>query len=309
MELAEDGEKFGGTAKARQDFSQSIAGCSQFLSVHSKGEKSVCSNYQGITLLSIAGKILARVLLNRLIPTIAQENTPESQYGFKSNRGTVDMIFVLRKIQEKCREQNMGLYAAFVDLTMAFDTVSRNGLWKILAHLGCPPKFLTIFRQLHEGQQGQSKHNGSLSGSFPISSDVKQGCVLAPILFSIFFGIMFLEAKEDLPDGIYIRFQTVSSLFNLWRLLAHTKTTQELITELLFADDCALLTHMEEALQHITNRFSDAAKNFGLTISLNKTEVLYQPLPCVAYSPPHISIDGTNLNAVERFTYLECHLQ
>ena len=43
------------------------------------------------------------------------------------------MIFVLRQIQEKCREQSMGLYAAFVDLTKAFDTVSRNGLWKILA--------------------------------------------------------------------------------------------------------------------------------------------------------------------------------
>ena len=51
---------------------------------------------------------------------------------------------------------------------------------------------------------------------------------------------------------------------------------------------------MEEALQHIVN----------LTISLKKTEVLYQPPPHVAYSPPHISIDGTNLNAVERFTYL-----
>ena len=91
-----------------------------------KGEKSDCSNYQGITLLSIAGKILAHVLLNRIIPTIAQENTPESQCGFRSNRGTVDMIFVLRQIQEKCREQNMGLYAAFVDLTKAFDTVSRE---------------------------------------------------------------------------------------------------------------------------------------------------------------------------------------
>ena len=44
-----------------------------------KGEKSDSSNYRGITLISIAGKILARVLLNRLIPTIAQENTPESQ--------------------------------------------------------------------------------------------------------------------------------------------------------------------------------------------------------------------------------------
>ena len=68
-----------------------------------KGEKSDCSNYQGITLLSIAGKILARVLLNRLIPTIAQKNTPESQCGFRFNRGTVDMILVLRQIQEKRR--------------------------------------------------------------------------------------------------------------------------------------------------------------------------------------------------------------
>ena len=117
-----------------------------------KGEKSECSNYRGITLLSIAGKILARVLLNRHIPTIAQENTSESQCGFRSNRRTVDMIFVLRQIQEKCREQNTGLYAAFVDLTKAFDTVSRDGLWKILARLGCPPNFLTILRQLHEGQ-------------------------------------------------------------------------------------------------------------------------------------------------------------
>ena len=88
-----------------------------------KREKSDCSNYIGITLLSVAGKILACVLLNRFIPTIAQENTPESQCGFRSNRGTVDMIFVLRQIQEKCREQNMGLYAAFVDLTLILSAV------------------------------------------------------------------------------------------------------------------------------------------------------------------------------------------
>ena len=145
-----------------------------------KGEKSDCSNDRGITLLSIAFKILARVLLNRLIPTIAQKNTPESQCGFRSNRRTVYMIFVLRQIQEKCREQNMGLYAAFVDLTKAFETLSGDGLWKILACLGCPPKFLIILRQLHEGQRGQVKHNGSLLGSFPISNGVKQGCVLTP---------------------------------------------------------------------------------------------------------------------------------
>ena len=133
---------------------------------------------------------------------------------------------------------------------------------------------------------------------------VKQGCVLAPTLSSIIFSIVHREAKDDLPDGIYIRFRTDGSLFNLRRLLARTKTIEELITDLLFADDCALLAHTEEALQHIVNCFSDAAKNFGLTISLKKTEVLYQPPPHVAYSPPHISINGTNLNAVEHFTYL-----
>ena len=113
-----------------------------------------------------------------------------------------------------------------------------------------------------------------------------------------------MRQKKDLPDGIYIRFLTDGSLFNLRRLLARTKTIEELITELQFANDCAPLAHTEEALQHTVNHFSDAAKNFGLTISLKKTEVLYQSPPHEAYGPPHISIDGTNLNAVEHFTYL-----
>ena len=115
---------------------------------------------------------------------------------------------------------------------------------------------------------------------------------------------MLRGAKEDLPDGVYIRFRIDGSLFNLRRLLARTKTIEEPITELLFADSCALLAHTEEVSQFIVNRFSDAAKNFGLTISLKKTEMSYQPTPRVAYSPPHISIDGTNLNAVEHSTYL-----
>ena len=114
-----------------------------------KGEKLDCSNYRGVILLSIAGKILAHVLLNRLILMITQKSMPESQCGFRSNRGTIDMIFMQRQIREKCREQNMGLYAAFIHLTKAFDTVSCDGLWKILARLGCLKKILSILRHLH----------------------------------------------------------------------------------------------------------------------------------------------------------------
>ena len=62
------------------------------------------------------------------------------------------MTFVLMQIKDKCREQNIGLYGAFTDLTKAFYTVSHDGLWKALAHLGCLPKFLTILCKLYKGQ-------------------------------------------------------------------------------------------------------------------------------------------------------------
>lgn len=273
-----------------------------------KGDKSDCSNYRGITLLSIAGKILARVLLNRLVPAIAADHLPESQCGFRANRGTTDMVFVLRQLQEKCREQNKALYVTFVDLTKAFDTVSRSGLWTILKRLGCPPKFLTMITQLHDDQRGQVRSTNDLSEPFPIQNGVKQGCVLAPTLFSIFFSMMLQQASQDLDDedGIYIRYRTDGSLFNLRRLTAHTKTLEQVIRELLFADDAALVAHTEQALQRITTCFAEAAQLFGLEISLKKTEVLYQPPPNVQVHPPHISIGQTELKTVPQFTYLGC---
>ena len=47
------------------------------------------------------------------------------------------MIFTARQLQVKCQEQNVDLYMTFVNLTKAFDTVSREGLWKIMAKFGC----------------------------------------------------------------------------------------------------------------------------------------------------------------------------
>ena len=199
------------------------------------------------TCISIADKILARILLNRLVPSIAAENIPESQCGFRSNRGTTDMVFVLRQLQEKCREQNKGLYITFVDLTKAFDTVSRDGLWQILKSLGCPPKFLNMIIQLHEDQRGQIRLNEDLSEPFSVTNGVKQGCVLAPTLFSIFFSMMLKQATEDLDDEdlVYVKYRLDVSVFNLRRLQAHTKTFQSLVRDLLFADDAALASQKE----------------------------------------------------------------
>ena len=89
-----------------------------------KGNRRCCDNHRGISLLSIAGKILARVLLNRLLNHLEQDLLPESQCGFLEGRGMIDMIFAARQLQEKCQEQHRDLYTTFVDLTKAFNTVS-----------------------------------------------------------------------------------------------------------------------------------------------------------------------------------------
>ena len=139
-----------------------------------KGNPQVCDNHQGISLLSIAGKILARVLLNRLNEHRERSGLlPESQCRFRKNRGTIDMTFTARQLQEKCQEQNVDLYMTFVDLTKAFDTVSREGLWKIMAKFGCPAKFIAMVRQFHDGMLARVQNDGEFSEPFPVTNGVK----------------------------------------------------------------------------------------------------------------------------------------
>ncbi|KAL8569424.1 hypothetical protein ACOMHN_054139 [Nucella lapillus] len=103
-----------------------------------------------------------------------------------------------------------------------------------------------------------------------------------------------------------MRYRTDGSLSNLRRLQAHTKTLEQLIRELLLADDAALEAHTETALQRVTSCFAEAAQLFGLEVSLKKTEVLHHPAPQEAYLPPHITIGETELKTVQQFTYLGC---
>ena len=83
-----------------------------------------------------------------------------------------------------------------------------------------------------------------------------------------------------------------------------TRTSKVLIRDLLFADDCALLAHTVDDIQAITNAFARSARSFRLTISLKKTEVIYQPKPGADYTTPAITIDNNPLNIVDKFTYL-----
>ena len=147
--------------------------------------------------------------------------------------------------------------------------------------------------------KGTVQFNGSSSRPFDARSGVKQGCVLALTLFGIFFALLLRHAFGT--EGICLRTRSEGRLFNLGRLRAKTKVREALIRYMLFADDAAVATHTQQELQALMDHFSQACKDFGLTVSLNKTNVLGQ----YTMEQPAITIDDYELDVVEQFTYLD----
>ena len=295
-------EKIWEKGEVPQDFKDA-----SIVSLFKQGKKTLCDNYRGISLLSVAGKILARVILNRINHHITDVVCSESQCGFRKGRGTIDMIFCLRQLQEKSREHRTPLYMAFVDLTKAFDTVSRTALWIVLQKLGIPNQMRKIIISFHEGMMGQVIQNGEISDPFSIANGTKQGCVLAPLLFALYFAVMLNYAFEGKQLGVPVCFRATGGLFNIRRFNAPTKTTLELILDLLFADDCALVSQSPEKLQVIVDCFARGCKDFGLTISTKKTKVVYQPIPHSNSNdihPPTIKVNDIALKVPPKFCYL-----
>ena len=83
---------------------------------------------------------------------------------------------------------------------------------------------------------------------------------------------------------------------------AKTKTVNK-TPEALFTGDYALMVHRESDLQVIVNKFAEASRLLGLTVSLCETEALFQPAPASLAHRPTISIDGTQLKTIDDFKY------
>nr|VZI20511.1 unnamed protein product [Spirometra erinaceieuropaei] len=271
-----------------------------------KGNRQVCDNHRGISLLNIAGKIFARILLNRLNNHLEQSLLPESQCGFRRHRGTTDIIIAARQIQENCQEMRTHLYSTFVDLTKACEMINREELWKIMQKFGCPERFTQIMRQLHDGMMARVTDNGAVSETFTVTNGVKQGCVLAPTLFSLMLSVMLMDAYRDERPGIRIAYRTDGHILNQQRMHFQSRVSISTVHELLFADDCALNTTSEEEIQRSMDLSSAACENSGLVINTQKVVMHQPPLHSVTApnAPPQISVNGTQLQVVENFPYL-----
>ena len=107
------------------------------IKIPKKGNLDLCSNYRGITLLSVPGKVLNRVILDRLKGPV-DRTLRDQQAGFRPGRSCTNQITTLQIIVEQSIKWNSPLYVNFVAYEKAFDSLDRESLWKLLRHYGNP---------------------------------------------------------------------------------------------------------------------------------------------------------------------------
>ena len=219
-----------------------------------KGDLSKCSNWRGIMLLSVPGKVLARIILERLKEALDERLRPE-QAGFRQGRSCIDHIATLRIIIEQSLEWQSPLYMTFVDFEKAFDSVDRDTIWKLMSHYGIPHKFINITKKLYENCSCQVIHKGKLTSPFAVNTGVRQGCMLSPMIFLIVIDWIMRKTTSGNNTGIQ------------W-------TFAKKLEDLDFADDVALLSHRLQHAQSKLNRLSEEARKVGLKINKGKTEVM-----------------------------------
>ena len=125
-----------------------------YISLHKKGDRSLCSNYRGLSLLNTGYKVLANVLYGRLLPYYLQV-IGQYQSGFIPSKSRIDSIFILRQINEKYREFDKQVWHVFVDFAMAYDSIHRESLWHILRSFKVPEKLIRVLKVCYSTKEQQ----------------------------------------------------------------------------------------------------------------------------------------------------------
>jgi hypothetical protein len=106
------------------------------------------------------------------------------QSGFRKNKSTSDLIFVIRQIMEKSYEFAKDLHIVFIDYKQAYVSIDRERLWKILKNFGLPTKLINMIKLCNTNTSSEFKVNNEISSSFTINNGLKQGDAMSPVLFN-----------------------------------------------------------------------------------------------------------------------------
>ena len=243
-----------------------------------KSSKAVrCEDHRNISLISHTAKMVLNLIKNRIAPIIEQQRS-DSQYGFRTGRGTRDAICQLRIMMERCLEMQKTLYICFIDYTKAFDRVKHDMLFEILSKAGVPDKEINIIKSLYLQQKATVRYENETSEEITIKRGVRQGCILSPCLFNIYTEYLIREALED-GEGININGQN--------------------ITNIRYADDTIILAESEQQLQHMIDKLDATCEQYGMAMNAKKTKTMI-----VEKTPEkqcEVNVKGQRLTQVKQY--------
>uniref|UniRef100_A0ABM0MR95 Uncharacterized protein LOC102802074 n=1 Tax=Saccoglossus kowalevskii TaxID=10224 RepID=A0ABM0MR95_SACKO len=202
----------------------------------------------------VIGKIYSKIVEKELTDLVESNNIlGEIQGGFRKNRRTIDQVFILKGIASIRKHQKKHTYFAFLDFKKAYDSIWREGLWYALWQNGVKGKLWRIIKNTYNHIESKVSFGDIETDYFTQNEGLKQGCVLAPTLFSIYMN----ELKKLLDDS-----------------LLGVKLDEICINGLFFADDVVLIAPNEVQLKSMLNVTNHFCKLWKMTINEEKSNVL-----------------------------------
>ncbi|XP_059224641.1 uncharacterized protein LOC131997617 [Stomoxys calcitrans] len=219
--------------------------------IHKKGRLDDASNYRGISFMNSVAKIFMGVLNDRLGQWVEENNIlVEFQAGFRKNYSTVDNIYNLASMVNIKLAEKKKVYAFFVDFRAAFDKISRNLLFYKLNQIGISFKFIKMIEAVYQNTQSAVWTGEELSGYFDTESGVKQGCLLSPLLFSLYIN----DLSDALEGGVDIEGINIKTL--------------------LYADDIVILAEDSTTLQQMIANLEEFCKKWSLIVNTEKSKIM-----------------------------------
>ena len=216
--------------------------------IFKKGNRSSCSNYRPISLLSCVGKILEKCVKLHVVDFLNEHKIITiAQSGFTQGDSTIYQLLSIYDDFLKSLDNNIKTQAIFFDISKAFDRVWHKGLLHKLRVIGINDQLLTWFHSYLSDRKQAVVVNGSCSDFLTIPAGVPQGSVLGPLLFLIYI--------NDINKGI-------------------VSTTK------LFADDTSMYLSVDddetrsETLNSDLNKINVWANKWKVTFNCQKTKLV-----------------------------------
>ena len=261
--------------------------------IYKSGNSLDASNYRGICVSSCIGKLFCSILNTRLMNYATKNQLIHpTQIGFIPGNRTADHAFTLKTLHDKYLKQNDGgkIYACIVDFKKAFDSVWHQGLYYKLLQNKIGGRFYDLIKDMYSNTKCAIKLSENRTPFFPYKKDVRQGCILSPMLFNLYINEIPTVFKNTLSDP----------------LILPNGTT---INSLSYADDLVILSKSKSGLQHCLNQLNEWCEKWLMEINPKKTKVMiFQKHNSKSPINSQFHIGINRIDIAKEYTYLSLEL-